>query len=197
MANVKSDIKLLDDFDGQVKAEAPDFCIDGGAGRRKNNSPYRRAFVHDYDDGLTVNWVNDYSGGVTINGVKKIEGHNSGPIKKTEFSDTVDFKGGVDYYSQIRIIATAVFYTRLYMDPEHNLVIENKPMLGMPSKQTIFKTPVHFERPVKLSGILQPGSRTIAGVVTEIPDLLLEIIKLKNEIFSLKEKVNKLEQTVS
>ena len=127
--------------------------------RRKNNTPYRRAFVHDFDDGLTVNWVNDYAGGVTINGVKKIEGHNSGPIKKTEFSDAVDFKAGVDYHSQIRIIATAVFYTRLYMDPDHNLVIENKPMLGMPSKQTIFKTPVHFERPVKLSGVLQPEIR--------------------------------------
>lgn len=73
MSNGKSDIKLMDDFDGQVKVEAPDFCVDGGQGRRNGSTtPYRRAFVHDGSDGLIVNWANDYQGGVTINGVKTI-----------------------------------------------------------------------------------------------------------------------------
>jgi hypothetical protein len=30
--------------------------------------------VHDFDDGLTINWANDYPGGVTINGPVKING---------------------------------------------------------------------------------------------------------------------------
>lgn len=76
MANNKSDIKLIDNFDGQVKVEAADLCVDGGPGRRKgSNTPHRRALVHDGDDGLTVNWDHDYRGGVTINGVKKIMGY--------------------------------------------------------------------------------------------------------------------------
>lgn len=44
------------------------------APRRKNSTPWRRALVHDYDDGLTINWANDYPGGVTINGPVKING---------------------------------------------------------------------------------------------------------------------------
>ena len=72
MANGKSDIKLTDDFGGQVKVEAPDFCVDGGPERRSGSqTPYRRALVHA-EDGLTINWDNDYTGGVTINGLKEI-----------------------------------------------------------------------------------------------------------------------------
>lgn len=36
--------------------------------RRKSSGGYRRALVHDFNDGLTVNWAGDYPGGVTING---------------------------------------------------------------------------------------------------------------------------------
>ncbi len=36
--------------------------------RRKTKTPYRRAVVHNQQDGLTVNWAKDYPGGVTING---------------------------------------------------------------------------------------------------------------------------------
>src|SRR6266545_5717984 len=69
MAN-DTDIKLLD---GQVKVEATDLCVDAAA-RRSNNSPFRRALVHDYEDGLTLNWDNDYPGGVRIIGDLKIGG---------------------------------------------------------------------------------------------------------------------------
>jgi hypothetical protein len=47
-----------------------DLCLDN-AGRRRAGAtpPMRRAFVHDFTDGLTLNWDRDYPGGVTINGV--------------------------------------------------------------------------------------------------------------------------------
>ncbi|TPG14824.1 hypothetical protein [Pedococcus bigeumensis] len=44
------------------------------APRRKSSTPWRRALVHDFDDGLTINWAHDYPGGVTINGPLKING---------------------------------------------------------------------------------------------------------------------------
>ena len=69
MAN-DTDIKLLD---GQVKVEATDLCLDSPL-RRTNNSPFRRALVHDYEDGLTLNWDNDYPGGVKIVGDLKLGG---------------------------------------------------------------------------------------------------------------------------
>lgn len=50
-------------------------CFDielDNAGRRKNNSGKRRAFVHDFQDGLTLNWDRDYPGGITLNGDVKM-----------------------------------------------------------------------------------------------------------------------------
>lgn len=51
------------------KATASDVMIDNPA-RRKTSSAFRRAFVHDFDDGLTINFAGDYPGGVTINSGK-------------------------------------------------------------------------------------------------------------------------------
>jgi hypothetical protein len=71
---MSTDVKL-DQGDGNflnleaqfVKAVASDFMLDK-QDRRKNNTPSRRALVHDFNDGLTLNWDGDYPGGVTING---------------------------------------------------------------------------------------------------------------------------------
>lgn len=66
-----SDI-TLDGEDGYVtvdsdvlKATGADFMLDC-APRRKNSDGYRRALVHDEEDGLTVNFNGDYPGGVRI-----------------------------------------------------------------------------------------------------------------------------------
>lgn len=59
-----------------TKAESTDLMLDS-ASRRKTNSPHRRALVHDFDDGLTVNWDNDYPGGVSVNSCKQIQGFNN------------------------------------------------------------------------------------------------------------------------
>lgn len=39
--------------------------------RRSATTGYRRALVHDFIDGLTINWNGDYPGGVTIRGAVK------------------------------------------------------------------------------------------------------------------------------
>lgn len=64
-----SDIKLRP---GQVVVDAWDLVVDS-PDRRSNTTPQRRALVHDYDDGLTINWAEDYPGGVTIQGELKAD----------------------------------------------------------------------------------------------------------------------------
>ena len=54
-----------------VKATASDFMLDA-AERRKGGGPFRRALVHNQNDGLTINFNGDYPGGVTINGLSEI-----------------------------------------------------------------------------------------------------------------------------
>lgn len=74
MPITETDIKLLP---VQVKMECYDLCVDCMDPDRKKTDPtgMRRALVHDFDDGLTINWANDYRGGVTVNAVKKITGY--------------------------------------------------------------------------------------------------------------------------
>jgi hypothetical protein len=52
---------------GVVKATAADFVLDSSV-RHTGRGTHRRALVHDFSDGLTVNFAGDYPGGVTING---------------------------------------------------------------------------------------------------------------------------------
>jgi hypothetical protein len=65
----------LDDVDGTyvvvqgrvLKVVGSDFILDS-PDRRKNDTPNRRAMVHDGNDGLTLNFNGDYPGGVTVTG---------------------------------------------------------------------------------------------------------------------------------
>lgn len=61
----RGDTVLLDG--GVVQATASDFVLDSPS-RHKGHPGLRRALVHDFSDGLTINWAGDYPGGVTING---------------------------------------------------------------------------------------------------------------------------------
>lgn len=74
-----TDIKLLDNeirVEGHrtVTAKTWDFCVDAPDRRKEHKNPHRRALVHDFNDGLTINWANDYPGGVTVHGEVKFAG---------------------------------------------------------------------------------------------------------------------------
>jgi hypothetical protein len=77
MAN---DIKLEGDVDKDfmeltarvVKAISSDFMLDM-PDRRKGGGPFRRALVHDENDGLTINFSGDYPGGVTLIGLNTLQ----------------------------------------------------------------------------------------------------------------------------
>ena len=51
-----------------LKTTASDFMLDSPGRRRGGPSPFRRALVHDAQDGLTINFGGDYPGGVTVTG---------------------------------------------------------------------------------------------------------------------------------
>jgi hypothetical protein len=54
-----------------LKVTAPDIMLDHAPRKTGPAANHRRALVHDFTDGLTLNWARDYPGGVTINGTVK------------------------------------------------------------------------------------------------------------------------------
>jgi len=57
-----------------LKSTAADFMLDSPARRGAGGSVHRRALVHDYGDGLTLNYANDYRGGVRVVGELTVTG---------------------------------------------------------------------------------------------------------------------------
>ncbi len=76
-----TDIKL-DQGDGNwvlvegrvLKSTGSDFMLDSAARRQPGGGPFRRALVHDGNDGLTINFNGDYRGGVTVMGELAVTG---------------------------------------------------------------------------------------------------------------------------
>jgi hypothetical protein len=61
--------------DGNLTLKGADLKLDA-PDRRKNQTPFRRALVHDFNDRLTLNWGKDYPGGVKICGEVNIDDGN-------------------------------------------------------------------------------------------------------------------------
>jgi hypothetical protein len=57
-----------------LKTTASDLILDAPGRRRGGSSPHRRALVHDFQDGLTINFGGDYPGGVTVTGNLAVTG---------------------------------------------------------------------------------------------------------------------------
>ena len=58
-----------------LKTTASDFMLDSPGRRRGgSSSAFRRALVHDAQDGLTINFSGDYPGGVTVTGNMVVTG---------------------------------------------------------------------------------------------------------------------------
>lgn len=75
-----SDI-VFDDASEQVtvlcnnlNVQGHDLLLDSAQRRKANGPRFRRALVHDQNDGLTLNFGRDYPGGVTINGLLDLTG---------------------------------------------------------------------------------------------------------------------------
>ena len=77
-----------------LRLDAPD--------RRKNQTPFRRALVHDSNDGLTLNWGTDYPGGVTICGDVALP---SGKLNVTQSLFKIEFPPlqGAEYAGRLAL----------------------------------------------------------------------------------------------
>ena len=179
MAN--TDIELHDDGDGWVKVAAGDLNVDGGTARRKGSpTQYKRALVHDFNDGLTVNWGNDYSGGVTINGVKTITAHSPGPPIPLPRM-TID----ATKIGSLNLNAAAVTFTcgaiQLNCQPEQAAAVK-------------ITGDAQFEGKILFRRKSQPGA--VAVVPGQPPPPPAPPLNLADVIFELQQKVAALEKNV-
>lgn len=91
-----SDIKLDGDRlhleATSIHAKAADFILDSPERNKGAGGPFRRALVHDFQDGLTINWAKDYPGGVTINGVVNAPDKLNANAVKVSGDITIDRK---------------------------------------------------------------------------------------------------------
>jgi hypothetical protein len=111
-----SDVKLVP---GQVIAQALDFCLDSqDPSRRHNATPFRRALVHDFQDGLTLNWGGDYPGGVTIQGMVTMPGQLD-VQGKTTLKNGLELFGDARIEGRLQVRKLIVTVTTTIMGPQH------------------------------------------------------------------------------
>ena len=180
MANGNSDVKLQH---GQVKVEAWDLCVDS-TDRRKNTTPNRRALVHDFDDGLTMNWGDDYPGGVTLKGVRKIEGRHgmgSGFVRALRaITIESDLLHLLSAFGNVVCRTTKLIFQSDADDPA-GVQVGGRLQFN---DEVAFRGPVKVSRAVRLpTGVPQLFEY---DVFDELNRLHGEVAALKNEVAALK-----------
>ena len=101
-----SDI-VLDDSEqitvlcNNLKVQGHDFLLDSPERRRPGGSSFRRAVVHDQNDGLTINFASDYPGGVLLNGVTEIHPQRLAPGAGVSAQPTLVVRGGISYEADV------------------------------------------------------------------------------------------------
>jgi hypothetical protein len=175
-----SDIKMAD---RRIVVEAWDLCLDS-KDRRKNETLYRRALVHDYGDRLTINWGGDYPEGVKIQGDTTIEGNlkiNNGVMHaKVGALYGWEFIGGP---SSIHLVAEDLVLNNKQLDESKR----NVALSHGANDTLIINKDEGYEGGVHIEGNLKINK----SLLVDNMDLIEEIRELKNEIFKLKDQIKK------
>lgn len=211
-----SDIKLIH---GAVVIDAWDLQLDS-PDRRKNETPYRRALVHDFADGLTVNWGNDYPGGVSLNCVTVI---NGGPHKGLNYPGHLPEPG-----QRLEVNATNLLLngTAVHLNKDGANGLQHRAMLHDDDDGLIINPSGDYKGGVTINGHVTLADRVttphlqvegtthlrlgtndrvlieLTGVRIPLPgtpidetiDLVAEIRSLRSQIAALQTKVATLEQ---
>ena len=180
MANVNSDVKL---FPGQVKIEAWDVCLDS-PDRRKSTTEFRRALVHDFNDGLTVNWGEDYPGGVTLNGVTRITGKKGTVGAGQAFSVVTIDATNVAIGSGLSALTFTGVAIHLKREPA---AAEGVKITGDAQFEdnVVFTGTVKLKKPASAGTVGGPGT----GPGTPYYDLNEEIQQLRARLAALEKKI--------
>ena len=153
-----------------LKQEGADFRLDDQS-RRLNNTPYRRALVHDFQDGLTLNWANDYPGGVTVNGGN----------------------GGINLNGTVAVDRIAGAHLRI---DHHDVHLDNPDRrLNGSGDRRAFVHDYNDGLTLNWAGDY-PGGVTIRGAVKCPESLIVDDTNIMTLIFSLQAKINQLEARI-
>jgi len=82
-----------------LNVQGHDFLLDSAQRRKANGPLFRRALVHDQNDGLTLNFAGDYPGGLTLNGVAELRPMRQ-PGDLPQFLPNLVVRGGLSYEVQ-------------------------------------------------------------------------------------------------
>jgi hypothetical protein len=171
-----------------TKSVTSDFMLDT-AGRRTTNTPYRRALVHDFTDGLTLNWDRDYPGGVTINDTRTLKGASNGDwlvvaSRVTQHLGTdIMLDGGAE-----RRRTTTIFRPRGTKSSPHR-----RALVHAWEDQLV----INFNRDY-VGGVLIDGSVTMPGrLVVGGQDVGVVIASLQSQITALTAQVTALTDRVT
>lgn len=173
MANGNSDVKLLN---GQVKVEAWDLCVDS-KDRRINNTPHRRALVHDYGDCLTLNWGKDYPKGVKIQGDTDIDGdlHVNGLLKaKVQMLEGVKFLGSPP---SIHLVATDLVLINLPLDESKR----NVALSHVEGDKLVINRGKGYEGGVEIDGFVNVKDNVIVGSPSMLPQIKTPYVGISTE----------------
>lgn len=199
------DVKLNGDtviIEGRViQATATDVILDNKERRRKNASPIslRRALVHNFDDGLTINFAGDYPGGVQINGPVTLPGGPlTAPVVKTV---TI-----MSMASDNDIVCTARGLRIFNSDAGGTSDLKAGPAISHAKNDTLalnegrgYAGGVRVFGTLRVDNIVQAGTGSGLGATDfkffdQIVMLVAQVAQLQTKVTALEAKVAKLEK---
>jgi hypothetical protein len=143
-----------------------DIMLDGPGRRREEGTPYRRALVHDGEDGLTINYNMDYPGGVTLCG-------------SVSLPETLNVAGNATFEQKPTV--PDILLTELPVFRLDGDLVDGPDIPGRPTIPGIPGIPVRRRRRRSLRPVREPGS-------------LVDIIKaMQEKIRTLEERIETLE----
>jgi hypothetical protein len=164
--NVEIDARALQVTAWDLRLDHPD--------RRKNQSEFRRALVHDFDDALTLNWGKDYPGGVHIRGTATVDelGTAAAPVQKIH-ADEIDGQPrilsfrGVPWGGGAPIVAVKAQDIALVHQPNQGAQsgAPNYALSHMPGDKLVINRGQGFSGGVRIEGTVEfsGGTRVATG----------------------------------
>jgi hypothetical protein len=142
--------------------------------RRKADTPFRRALVHDFDDGLTINWDDDYPGGVTVRAVRRVIG-KAGSVGVGQIFRTLILESNIVHFLSAIGVVTFKLKKLMFQSEDENPGVE----IG---GQIRFNDAVTFAGATKVAKTVQLP--TGAPALMEY-DLFEQISQLRGEVAAL------------